>query len=201
MFFSACLAVLLTGVTEPIEFMFMFVAPVLYVAHAILTGLAFALVDLIDLRVHAFGLIELITRVPMMISAGIGGDLISFVMVCIAFFSINYALFRLLIIKFNLPTPGRAGNYIDEKAEGMSQDDKLEIIIQNLGGRENIAEIDACMTRLRITVKDPALVADYTLWKSTGALGLVIKDQGVQAIYGPGVDVIKSALIDKFAMA
>lgn len=201
MFFSACLAVLLTGVTEPIEFMFMFVAPVLYVAHAILTGLAFALVDLIDLRVHAFGLIELITRVPMMISAGIGGDLISFVMVCIAFFAINYALFRLLIIKFNLPTPGRAGNYIDEKAEGMSQDDKLEIIIQNLGGRNNIAEIDACMTRLRITVKDPALVADYTLWKSTGALGLVIKDQGVQAIYGPGVDVIKSALIDKFAMA
>ena len=201
MFFSACLAVLLTGVTEPIEFMFMFVAPVLYVAHAILTGLAFALVDLIDLRVHAFGLIELITRVPMMISAGIGGDLISFVMVCIAFFAINYALFRLLIIKFNLPTPGRAGNYIDEKAEGMSQDDKLEIIMQNLGGRENIAEIDACMTRLRITVKDPALVADYTLWKSTGALGLVIKDQGVQAIYGPGVDVIKSALIDKFAMA
>ncbi|MCD9491704.1 PTS transporter subunit IICB [Photobacterium phosphoreum] len=201
MFFSACLAVLLTGVTEPIEFMFMFVAPVLYVAHAILTGLAFALVDLIDLRVHAFGLIELITRVPMMISAGIGGDLISFVMVCIAFFAINYALFRLLIIKFNLPTPGRASNYIDEKAEGMSQDDKLEIIIQNLGGRSNIAEIDACMTRLRITVKDPALVADYTLWKSTGALGLVIKDQGVQAIYGPGVDVIKSALIDKFAMA
>ena len=201
MFFSACLAVLLTGVTEPIEFMFMFVAPVLYVAHAILTGLAFALVDLIDLRVHAFGLIELITRVPMMISAGIGGDLINFMMVCIAFFAINYALFRLLIIKFNLPIPGRAGNYIDEKAEGMSQDDKLEIIMQNLGGRENIAEIDACMTRLRITVKDPALVADYTLWKSTGALGLVIKDQGVQAIYGPGVDVIKSALIDKFAMA
>ncbi|OBU22989.1 PTS transporter subunit IIBC [Photobacterium aquimaris] len=201
MFFSACLAVLLTGVTEPIEFMFMFVAPVLYVAHAVLTGLAFALVDLIDLRVHAFGLIELITRVPMMISAGIGGDLISFVMVCIAFFAINYALFRLLIVKFNLPTPGRAGNYIDEKAEGMSQDDKLEIIIQNLGGRDNIAEVDACMTRLRITVKDPALVANYTLWKSTGALGLVIKDQGVQAIYGPGVDVIKSGLVDKFAIA
>ncbi|OBU17837.1 PTS transporter subunit IICB [Photobacterium aquimaris] len=201
MFFSACLAVLLTGVTEPIEFMFMFVAPVLYVAHAVLTGLAFALVDLIDLRVHAFGLIELITRIPMMISAGIGGDLISFVMVCIAFFAINYALFRLLIVKFNLPTPGRAGNYIDEKAEGMSQDDKLEIIIQNLGGRDNIAEVDACMTRLRITVKDPALVADYTLWKSTGALGLVIKDQGVQAIYGPGVDVIKSGLVDKFAIA
>ncbi len=201
MFFSACLAVLLTGVTEPIEFMFMFVAPVLYVAHAVLTGLAFALVDLIDLRVHAFGLIELITRIPMMASAGIGADLLRFVLSCVVFFIINYVLFRILITKFNLPTPGRAGNYIDEKHENMSEDDKLEIIIQNLGGRDNIAEIDACMTRLRISVKDPALVADYTLWKSTGALGLVIKDQGVQAIYGPQVDVIKSGLVDKFTIA
>ena len=120
---------------------------------------------------------------------------------CIVFFAVNYGLFRLLIVKFNLPTPGRAGNYIDEKSDTMSQDDKLEIIIQNLGGRDNISEIDACMTRLRITVKDPSLVADYTLWKSTGAMGLVVKEQGVQAIYGPGVDVIKSGLVDKFAAA
>ncbi|EAS66166.1 PTS transporter subunit IIBC [Photobacterium angustum] len=201
MFLSACLAVLLTGVTEPIEFMFMFIAPVLYVAHALFTGIAFALADFIDLRIHAFGLIELLTRVPMMISAGIGSDLISFIIVCIVFFAVNYGLFRLLIVKFNLPTPGRAGNYIDEKSDTMSQDDKLEIIIQNLGGRDNISEIDACMTRLRITVKDPSLVADYTLWKSTGAMGLVVKEQGVQAIYGPGVDVIKSGLVDKFAAA
>lgn len=201
MFLSACLAVLLTGVTEPIEFMFMFIAPVLYVAHALFTGIAFALADFIDLRIHAFGLIELLTRVPMMISAGIGSDLISFIIVCIFFFAVNYGLFRLLIVKFNLPTPGRAGNYIDEKSDTMSQDDKLEIIIQNLGGRDNISEIDACMTRLRITVKDPSLVADYTLWKSTGAMGLVVKEQGVQAIYGPGVDVIKSGLVDKFAAA
>ncbi|EAR53418.1 PTS system, glucose-specific IIBC component [Photobacterium sp. SKA34] len=199
MFLSACLAVLLTGVTEPIEFMFMFIAPVLYVAHALFTGIAFALADFIDLRIHAFGLIELLTRVPMMISAGIGSDLISFIIVCIVFFAVNYGLFRFLIMKFNLPTPGRAGNYIDEKSDTMSQDDKLEIIIQNLGGRDNISEIDACMTRLRITVKDPSLVADYTLWKSTGAMGLVVKEQGVQAIYGPGVDVIKSGLVDKFA--
>lgn len=197
MFLSACLAVLLTGVTEPIEFMFMFVAPVLYVAHALLTGLAFALVDFFDLRVHAFGLIELITRIPMMISAGIGGDLINFAATCVAFFGINYGLFKVLINKFNLPTPGRAGNYIDEKSETMSKEDKLDIIIQNLGGRDNIVEIDACMTRLRITVKDASLVLEYKDWKSTGALGLVIKDQGVQAIYGPGVDAIKSALIEK----
>ncbi|MEJ6079885.1 PTS transporter subunit IIBC [Vibrio sp. 1-Bac 57] len=199
MFLSACLAVLLTGVTEPIEFMFMFIAPVLYVAHAVLTGIAFALVDVMDLRVHAFGLIELLTRIPMMISAGIGGDLIRFALVCIVFFVVNYALFRLLIVKFHLPTPGRKGNYLDENAEAMSQDEKLDIIIQNLGGRGNVAEIDACMTRLRLTVNDPRLVAEYSSWKSTGALGLVIKEQGVQVIYGPGVDVIKSRLLDKFS--
>ncbi|MGL5147416.1 MAG: PTS transporter subunit EIIC, partial [Plesiomonas shigelloides] len=201
MFLSACLAVLLTGVTEPIEFMFMFVAPVLYVVHALLTGIVFALADFMDLRVHAFGLIELLTRVPMMVSAGIGRDLINFVLVCVLFFGVNYGLFRILITKFNLPTPGRAGNYIDDKSDDMSQDDKLEIILQNLGGRSNISEIDACMTRLRITVKDPTLVSEFTAWQPTGAVGLVIKDQGVQAIYGPGVDVIKSGLVQKFAAA
>ncbi|MGR5063391.1 PTS transporter subunit IIBC [Photobacterium sp. DNB22_13_2] len=199
MFLSACLAVFLTGVTEPMEFMFMFIAPVLYVAHAVLTGVAFALVDVMDLRIHAFGLIELFTRIPMMVSAGIGGDLIRFALVSIVFFVVNYGLFRLLIVKFKLPTPGRMGNYLDESAEAMSEDEKLDIIIQNLGGRGNIAEIDACMTRLRITVDDPQLVAEYSLWKPTGALGAVVKEQGVQVIYGPGVDVIKSRLLQKFS--
>ncbi|MDE1251355.1 PTS transporter subunit IIBC [Vibrio aestuarianus] len=199
MFLSACLAVLLTGVTEPIEFMFMFIAPVLYVAHAVLTGVAFALVDVMDLRVHAFGLIELLTRIPMMVSAGIGGDLVRFALVSIVFFVFNYGLFRFLIVKLKLPTPGRMGNYLDESSEAMSEDEKLDIIIQNLGGRGNIAEIDACMTRLRITVNDPQLVAEYESWKPTGALGAVIKEQGVQVIYGPGVDVIKSKLVQKFS--
>jgi len=199
MFLSACLAVLLTGVTEPIEFMFMFIAPVLYVAHAVLTGIAFALVDVMDLRIHAFGLIELLTRIPMMVSAGIGGDLVRFALVSIVFFGVNYGLFRVLIVKFKLPTPGRMGNYLDESSESMSEDEKMDIIIQNLGGRANIVEIDACMTRLRITVNDPQLVAEYALWKPTGALGAVIKEQGVQVIYGPGVDVIKSRLVEKFS--
>ncbi|NOH51160.1 PTS transporter subunit IICB [Vibrio rotiferianus] len=199
MFLSACLAVLLTGVTEPIEFMFMFIAPVLYVAHAVLTGVAFALVDVMDLRVHAFGLIELVTRIPMMTSAGIGGDLVRFALVSIVFFGVNYGLFRVLIVKLKLPTPGRMGNYLDDGSESMSEDEKMETIIKNLGGRTNIAEIDACMTRLRVTVNDPQLVAEYELWKPTGALGAVIKEQGVQVIYGPGVDVIKSRLVAKFS--
>lgn len=97
MFLSAALAVFLTGVTEPIEFMFMFIAPVLYVVYAITTGLAFALADLINLRVHAFGFIELITRTPMMINAGLTRDLINFVIVSLVFFGLNFTLFNFLI--------------------------------------------------------------------------------------------------------
>jgi len=116
-FLSAVLAVFLTGVTEPIEFMFMFIAPVLYVVHAILTGLAFALTDLIDLRIQAFGFLELLTRTPLMISAGIGRDLINFVISSVGFFGLNFFIVNFLIKKFDLPTPGRKGNYIDDSEE------------------------------------------------------------------------------------
>ena len=97
MFLSAALAVFLTGVTEPIEFMFMFIAPVLYVVYAITTGLAFALADLINLRVHAFGFIELITRTPMMVNAGLTRDLINFIITSLVFFGLNFTLFNFLI--------------------------------------------------------------------------------------------------------
>ncbi|WP_369901235.1 PTS transporter subunit IIBC [Bacillus manliponensis] len=200
MFLSAALAVFLTGVTEPIEFMFMFIAPVLYVVYAITTGLAFALVDLIDLRVHAFGFIELLTRTPMMVNAGLTKDLINFVVVSLAFFGLNFALFNFLIKKFNIPTPGRAGNYIDneEANEGNVKEGSLAgTIIELLGGRENIADVDACMTRLRVTVKNTELVASEQEWKQNGALGLIVKDKGVQAIYGPKADVIKSDIQDQ----
>lgn len=203
MFLSAALAVFLTGVTEPIEFMFMFIAPVLYVVYAITTGLAFALADLIDLRVHAFGFIELLTRTPMMVNAGLTKDLINFVVVSLAFFGLNFALFNFLIKKFNLPTPGRAGNYIDneeteEASEGNVKEGSLaKAIIELLGGRENIADVDACMTRLRVTVKNTELVASEQEWKQNGALGLIVKDKGVQAIYGPKADVIKSDIQDQ----
>lgn len=202
MFFSAALAVFLTGVTEPIEFMFMFVAPVLYVVYAITTGLAFALADLIDLRVHAFGFIELLTRTPMMINAGLTKDLINFIIVSLAFFGLNFTLFNFLIKKFNLPTPGRAGNYIEneEETEGSGENVKegslAATIIELLGGRENIADVDACMTRLRVTVKIAENVASEQEWKQNGALGLIVKDKGVQAIYGPKADVLKSDIQD-----
>lgn len=198
MFLSAGLAVFLTGVTEPIEFMFMFVAPVLYIVYALLTGLAFALADIIDLRVHAFGAIELLTRIPMIVKAGLLQDLINFFLVSAAFFFINFGVFNFFIKKMNLPTPGRNGNYMEETTEKttMTGNEQVMGIIALLGGEQNIEDVDACMTRLRVTVKDMSLVSEESEWKKNGALGLILKDRGVQAIYGPKADVLKSDIQD-----
>ncbi|MBO3446417.1 glucose PTS transporter subunit EIIB, partial [Clostridium sp. CCUG 7971] len=203
-FLSALLACFLTGVTEPIEFMFMFISPVLYVVYAILTGLAFALADLINLRVHSFGFIEFLTRTPMLIKAGLTMDLVNFVLSCIVFFVLNFATFNFLIKKFDIATPGRKGNYIEDgegqsssKTTYNSEKDMLsEKVIDLLGGSDNIEDVDACMTRLRVTVKDTSLVGDEKSWKENGALGLIIKDRGVQAVYGPKADVLKSNIQD-----
>ncbi|WP_074034972.1 PTS transporter subunit IIBC [Exiguobacterium profundum] len=198
MFLSAGLAVFLTGVTEPIEFMFMFVAPVLYVVYALMAGAAFALADIIDLRVHAFGAIELLTRIPMIVKAGLLQDLINFVLVAVVFFFLNFGVFNFFIKKMNLPTPGRNGNYMEKKTEKSSVTGNEQVmgIIALLGGEENIEDVDACMTRLRVTVKDVTLVSDEKEWKKNGAMGLIVKDRGVQAIYGPKADVLKSDIQD-----
>lgn len=201
MFLSAGLAVFLTGVTEPIEFLFMFVSPILYVAYAIITGIGFALADIFQLRVHAFGFIELITRIPMLANAGLIKDVINFIITCLVFFGLNYTVFNLLIKKFDIPTPGRKGNYIEDEEEkkdstNTSNDLQAVSIISLLGEKDNIEDIDACMTRLRVTVKDIKAVADEKEWKKNGALGLILKDNGVQAIYGPKADVLKSNIQD-----
>lgn len=200
MFLSAGLAVFLTGVTEPIEFLFMFVSPILYVAYAIITGIGFALADIFQLRVHAFGFIELVTRIPMMANAGLVKDVINFIITCLVFFGLNYTMFSILIKKFDIPTPGRKGNYIEDEEEKVSTNTSNDLqaisIISLLGEKENIEDIDACMTRLRITVKDIKVVADVKEWKKNGALGLILKDNGVQAIYGPKADVLKSNIQD-----
>ncbi|WP_233005230.1 PTS transporter subunit IIBC [Exiguobacterium aurantiacum] len=198
MFLSAGLAVFLTGVTEPIEFMFMFVAPVLYVVYALLAGAAFALADVIDLRVHAFGAIELLTRIPMIVKAGLLQDLINFFLVSAAFFFLNFGVFNFFIKKMNLPTPGRNGNYMEETTEksNVTGNEQVMGIIALLGGEDNIEDVDACMTRLRVTVKDMSLVSEESEWKKNGAMGLILKDRGVQAIYGPKADVLKSDIQD-----
>ena len=202
MFVSAALAVFLTGVTEPIEFMFMFAAVPLYVVYAFIQGAAFASADLISLRVHSFGNIELLTRTPLAIKAGLGGDLINFILVSIGFGVFTYFLANFLIKKFNFATPGRNGNYdLDttdnaEKPTAVQGNDQAFAIINLLGGKPNIVDVDACMTRLRVTVKDNAKVGKEDQWKAVGAMGLIVKDNGVQAVYGPKADVLKSDIQD-----
>lgn len=203
MYLSAALAVFLTGVTEPLEFMFMFAAVPLYVVYSVIQGLSFAMADLINLRVHSFGNIELLTRTPIIIKAGIAGDLINFVIVTIVFGVFTYFLTMFMIKKFNFATPGRNGNYeieasTDEQQVGTETTGNQQVfdIIGLLGGKENISDVDACMTRLRISVKDSQKVASENEWKKTGAMGLIVKDNGIQAIYGPKADVLKSDIQD-----
>ena len=202
MFVSAALAVFLTGVTEPIEFMFMFAAVPLYVVYSFIQGAAFASADLISLRVHSFGNIELLTRTPLAIKAGLGGDLIHFILVSIGFGVFTYFLANFLIKKFNFATPGRNGNYdLDttdnaEKTTAVQGNDQAFAIINLLGGKPNIVDVDACMTRLRVTVNDNTKVGKEEQWKAVGAMGLIVKDNGVQAVYGPKADVLKSDIQD-----
>lgn len=209
MFISTVLAVFLTGVTEPLEFMFMFCALPLYIVYAVLQGCAFAMSGIIHLRVHSFGNLEFITRIPMCLRAGLAGDVINFVICVVVFFVIGYFVAYFMIGKFHYATPGRLGNYMDENAdaddtntsEGANakkgaDDSQAERIITLLGGRENIVLVDACMTRLRVTVKELDKVAELPAWKSEGALGLIKKDNGIQAVYGPKADVLKSDIND-----
>lgn len=206
MFISLALAVFLTGVTEPLEFMFMFCAVPLYIVYAVLQGCAFALAGIFHLRLHSFGNLEFATRIPMSLNAGLQGDLINFVIACIVFFAIGYFVAYFMIRKFHYATPGRLGNYQtdddDDSASGSGAkaagdgNSQPERIIALLGGRENIVLVDACMTRLRVTVKDPEKVADAAAWKKEGAMGLVRKDTGIQAVYGPKADVLKSDIND-----
>ena len=206
MMIATALATFLTGVTEPIEYMFMFVAMPLYLVYAVVQGAAFAMADIVNLRVHSFGSIEFLTRTPMTIKAGIGMDIINFIWVTVLFAVIMYFIANFMIQKFNYATPGRNGNY--EQAEGGADESETSgsgkvaaasqavNIINLLGGRANIVDVDACMTRLRVTVKDAEKVGTEEQWKAEGAMGLVMKGQGVQAIYGPKADVLKSDIQD-----
>lgn len=204
MFLSAAVAVFLTGVTEPLEFMFMFVAVPLYACYAVIQGAAFAMADLINLRVHSFGNIELLTRVPMALRAGLGNDLLNFVLTTIAFGVFTYFFANFMIKKFNYATPGRNGNYEVDNEEAasattdgsISADSQIVKIINLLGGPKNITDVDACMTRLRVTVADRNTVGSEENWKKAGAMGLLVKDNGVQAVYGPKADILKSDIQD-----
>lgn len=209
--FSAALTSMLTGITEPLEFTFLFVAPLLYGIHCIFAGLAYMLMHVFNVGVGMTFSGGLIDMFLFGILQGNGKtNWIWIVIVGIGYFVVYYFLFSFLIKKMNLKTPGRddseevklyrrsdveakknAGK--DGKA-GAGEEDEMSIAITaGLGGKKNISDVDCCATRLRCTVFDAAKV-DEGILKSTGASGVIKKGTGVQVIYGPRVSVIKSNL-------
>lgn len=215
---SAALTSMLTGITEPLEFTFLFVAPLLYGIHCVLAGLAYMLMHICNVGVgmtFSGGLIDMTLFGIMQGNAKT--NWIWIVIVGIFYFIIYYFLFSFLIRKLNLKTPGRDDSDevklyrrsdVDAKKNGNhassndgksgETDEKVQIsrmICKGLGGRENISDVDCCATRLRCTVYDAELV-DSDVLKATGASGVVKKGNGVQVIYGPRVSVIKSNLED-----
>ena len=204
---SAALTAMLTGITEPIEFTFLFVAPALYGIHCVLCGLSYMLMHLFQVGVgmtFSGGLIDFFLFGVLQ-----GNDKTNWIwipIVGIAYFFIYYFLFAFVIKKFDLKTPGRdvdaeAKLYTRKDLEARKKESKNQIsslILSGLGGKENIKNLDCCATRLRVTVSDPSLVEEPLLKKS-GAAGVIVKGEGVQVIYGPRVTVIKSELEDYIA--
>ncbi|MBO5099030.1 MAG: PTS transporter subunit EIIC [Clostridia bacterium] len=199
---SAALTSFLTGITEPIEFTFLFVAPFLYIIHCVFAGLSYMLMHILDVGVgltFSGGLIDFILFGVLQGNAKT--NWIRIVLVGLAYFAVYFALFYFLIKKFNLKTPGREDDneetklYSRKDYNEKNSTDKSADILKALGGKKNIRDLDCCATRLRITVENSDVV-DKDLLKTTGALGVVIKGNGVQVIYGPKVTVIKSKLED-----
>lgn len=210
---SAALTSMLTGITEPLEFTFLFVAPLLYAIHCVFAGLAYMLMHVFNVGVgmtFSGGFIDMFLF--GILQGNAKTSWVWIVVVGIVYFVVYYLLFSFLIQKMDLKTPGRDDSEevklyrrsdVDARKKGeggqngaLSQEDALsETICHGLGGKKNISDVDCCATRLRCTVHDSALVDDAML-KSTGASGVVHKGNGVQIIYGPRVTVVKSNLED-----
>lgn len=210
---SAALACMMTGITEPLEFSFLFVAPALFVVQVILAGSAYMIAHMLNIAVgltfsggfldfFLFGILQGNEKTSWMLVIPVG----------IVYFFLYYFIFSFLIKKFNFKTPGREDDDEETKlymkadvtakreaAAGgkadSAEDEISKVITAGLGGKKNISDVDCCATRLRCTVLDSNLVND-SLLRSTGASGVVHKGKGVQVIYGPKVTVIKSNLED-----
>ena len=208
---SAALTSMLTGITEPLEFTFLFVAPLLYGIHCVFAGLAYMLMHVFNVGVgmtFSGGLIDMFLF--GILQGNAKTNWIWIVIVGIGYFIVYYFLFGFLIRKLDLKTPGRddseevklyrrsdveARKKGEGSAAGTTVDELSQTICQGLGGKKNISDVDCCATRLRCTVYKAELVNDALL-KSTGASGVVHKGNGVQIIYGPRVTVIKSNMED-----
>lgn len=207
---SAALTSMITGITEPIEFTFLFVAPLMYAVHCVLVGISFMLMHIFNVSVgmtFSGGLIDL--TLFGILQGNAKTNWIWIVIIGLIYAVVYYLVFRFMIIKLNLKTPGREADDeetklytrkdVDEKKTGKSAsagtDTISAAIIKGLGGKDNISDVDCCATRLRITVKNPDIVSD-SLLKQSGASGVVHKGNGIQIIYGPQVSVVKSKLED-----
>lgn len=212
---SAALTAIITGITEPIEFTFLFVAPVMYAIHCVLAGLSFMLMYIFRVGVgmtFSGGFIDLLLFGILQGEAKT--NWLYIVLVGVFYFPIYFFLFRFLILKYNFKTPGREdedagvklytrsdydakndkGKINEDKketAQSIKEDDVSSRIEIGLGGADNIVSVDACITRLRVNVKDGSLV-NKDILKSTGAVGVMQNGDAVQVIYGPKVSVIKS---------
>jgi glucose PTS system EIICBA or EIICB component len=216
---SAAVTSMLTGITEPIEFTFLFVAPVLYGVHCILAGLSFMLMDILNVFIgmtFSGGLIDFTLFGLLPAGAGVPTNWIMVIIVGVVYAVVYYFLFLFMIKKFNLKTPGRdeseeetklytKADYqakagipqadINEKAKGKNNEivEKAPAVLAALGGEENIVSVDACITRLRVEVKDKANVNKDEL-KSLGAAGVVEVGNGIQAIFGAKADAYKNEI-------
>ena len=208
---SAALTSMVTGITEPLEFTFIFVAPALYAVHCVLAGLSYMLMHIFSVGVgmtFSGGLIDL--TLFGILQGNAKTNWIYIILVGLVYFVVYYFLFSFIIKKFNLKTPGREDGDeevklytradVNARKEGASKesagsDEVSPLIVKGLGGKANISDVDCCATRLRMTVYDAALVDEGTL-KASGAAGVIKKGNGVQVIYGPKVSVIKSNLED-----
>lgn len=197
--FSIALTAFLTGITEPIEFTFLFLAPALYYAiHVPLAGICFMLMDILNVKVgmtFSGGFIDFALFGVLPGVTGVDNHWYHIITVGVVYAFLYFFLFRWFIVKFDVKTPGRKGSavavvskkdYHAAKAGNGGNDPLIDSMIEALGGKENLVDVDACITRLRITVKDGSLVKDNDYWtQELGAKGLVkVGDTGIQAIYG-----------------
>lgn len=198
---SAALTSMLTGITEPLEFTFIFVAPLMYIVHCILAGLSFMLMHIFGVGVgmtFSGGIIDLVLFGVLQGNAKT--NWIFIILVGIVYFFIYWGIFTFMIRKFNYVTPGREDDDTETKLYTRADvnarkqsNEQSALIVKGLGGKDNISDVDCCATRLRVTVKDSKKVSDAIL-KQTGASGVIHKGNGVQIIYGPTVTVVKSNL-------
>ena len=210
---SAALTSMLTGITEPLEFTFLFVAPLMYAVHCVYAGLSYMLMHILNVGVgmtFSGGLIDL--TLFGILQGNARTHWIWIVVVGVVYFFLYYFTFRVMITKMNLATPGREADDVEPKlytrsdykaktgigpdgAKTGCSEPVSAMILQGLGGKKNISDVDCCATRLRVTVVDESRVEDGLL-KASGASGVIHKGNGIQVIYGPQVAVIKSNLVD-----